>query len=144
MADPESACTLTRVYCLTESEITNGDLKSVSIDENSNQVTLTTDSGAEMRLTVDHLSSNKTPVEDVYQDSLYPFTEAIFQGYSTIFFNFGLKKHRDSFIFDLDSDDQGLLNLAVEQIFTNVKASSGSGVEFLVHVSIFSSRKDKV
>ena len=67
------------------------------------------------------------------------------KGFSTVLFNFGHPEDRARFLYEADAaDDQGVLNLAVEQIFTNVKASYGRGMEFLVHTSIFISRKDRV
>ena len=78
------------------------------------------------------------------QDAIYPFTEAMFQGISTVLFNFGSTADRARFLFHKNgaADDQGLFNLAAEQIFTNVRAASG--MQFLVHTSMFQVRKDKV
>ena len=144
--ETESGCSICRVYALNSDETAAGASSCVQIDDTLNRLTISNPSGAESRVTVDHVFKDSIEVEDVYQDALYPFTEALFQGYSTVVFNFGKDKDRAKFMFnkDNDSDDEGILNMAAEQIFTNVKAASGSGVEFLVHTSMFHVRKDKV
>jgi hypothetical protein len=117
----------------------------VSIDDTLNRVTVTSDSGTDTRVTVDNVtSSGQVPFEDVYQDQLHSFIDALFKGFSTIILNFGSKDDRLRCLFDSNAENPELVNLASEQIFTTVKSLSGGGVEFLVHTSIFDVRKDKV
>ena len=79
------------------------------------------------------------------QIQTFTWNDVLCKGFSTVLFNFGHPEDRARFLYEADAaDDQGVLNLAVEQIFTNVKASYGRGMEFLVHTSIFISRKDRV
>ena len=39
------------------------------------------------------------------QDAIYPFTEAMFQGVSTVLFNFGTLRDRARFLYHRDSAD---------------------------------------
>jgi len=144
MSDSESACTLARIIALSDDETKDGSLSCVSVDESLNRLSISDDAGSETRVTVDHPFRDSIMVEDIYQDAIYPFTESIFMGISTVLLNFGASKDRSRFLLEAASDDSGVLNLAAEQIFTNVKASSGTGMQFLVHASFFSFRKDKV
>ena len=144
-AESESACSVARIVSLTADDVSGGSLSCVSLDEATSLLSVQSDSGAESRVTVDHAFRDATvTVEDLYQDAIYPFTESLFQGLSTVLFTFGVPADRARLLYDRESQDQGMLNLAAEQVFTNVKAASGSGMQFLVHTSVFAFRKDKV
>ncbi len=147
MAQTESACSVVRIYtCGTAATC-------LTVDDTLNRVSIASDSGSETRVTVDNFSRTNQGggsdgggvlFEDVYQDQLHPFVDALFKGYSTVVFNLGAKDERLRCLHNTEQENPGLVNLAAEQVFTTVKSASGGTVEFLVHVSIFDVQKDKV
>ena len=80
----ECGCALARIVALSSAEIDAGGLSCASLDETLNRVAISGPSGEETRVTVDHgFKAPTVPVEDVYQDAVYGFTEGLFKGNTT-------------------------------------------------------------
>jgi len=107
----------------------------VMLEEDENRVTIM--DGRQV-FNFDCVFESNATQEDVYQEICYPLVESCFEGFDCTVFTYGArgsgKTH--SMIGDFEADDEeGLMYRAIEQVFTNIKAASGTGQQFLVQFS---------